>query len=231
MEIIGLIVGVMALMWTAVLVRKGGLLAGCMLVVFAGACFGHAFFHHSVVTLDRLLLAALFGYYLILRRLYPDQSSPITVSDVLLGILLVILAVSTFSHDWRIDDKQPASRFLFLYLMPAVMYWLGRECKIRQPQARWLMFGFTLFGLYLALTAVAELRGWTALVMPRYVISGEFEEFLGRARGPFLNPSANGIYMTTGLACLLMYWPRTSGLPRIGLEIGAVIIAAGCFAT
>jgi O-antigen ligase len=102
---------------------------------------------------------------------------------------------------------------------------------MRRQQARWLMFSFTIFGLYLALTAIAEYRGWTAIVMPRYVISGEFEEFLGRARGPFLNPSANGIYMTTALACLLMYWPRTSGLTRIGLELGALIIGIGCFAT
>lgn len=231
MEIIGLIAGLMALVWTAVLVRKGGLLAGCLLVVFVGACLGHAFFHHSVLTLDRVLLAALFGYYLIQRRWSPDKSNPLTVPDVLLVILLVVLAVNTFSHDWRINEKQPASRFLFLYLMPAVMYWLGRECKIRQQQARWLMFSFSIFGVYLALTAVAELRGWTPLVMPRYVISNEFEEFLGRARGPFLNPSANGIYMTTALACLLMYWPRTSGLKRVGLEVGALIISVGCFAT
>ncbi len=231
MEIIGLIFGVMALVWTAVLVRKGGLLAGCLLVVFAGACFGHAFFHHSVITLDRLLVAALFGYYLILRRTNPEKSSPLTIPDVLLVILLVILAISTFSHDWRIEDKQPASRFLFLYVMPAVMYWLGRECKIQQQQARWLMFSFTIFGLYLALTAIAELRGWTALVVPRYVVSPEFEEFLGRARGPFLNPSANGIYMTTAFACLLMYWPRTNPWTRAALEIGAVIIGVGCFAT
>ena len=231
MEITVLIAGVAALVWTAALLRYGGLLAGCLLVILTGACLGHPFFHVSVITLDRVLVAALVGYYLIDRRLNPRPVIQIAVPDVLLALVLVILFVSTFANDWRIDGAQPASRFLFLYLMPATMYWLGRETKVGTDQARWLILCFALFGIYLALTAVAEMRGWSAFIFPRYIISSEFEEFLGRGRGPFLNPSANGIHMTTALACLLMLWPRCNMQVRVAIVLGAIILAAGCFAT
>ena len=68
------------------------------------------------------------------------------------------------------------------------------------------------FGVYLAFTGVAETRGMPALVFPKYILTSEFTEFLGRGRGPFLNPVTNGIFMAVCICCTLMWWPRTTGI-------------------
>ena len=226
MQFIGLIVGLAALLWTAALIRRGGLLAGCLLVLVGGSCFGHAFFHVSVLTLDRVLLAAIFAYYLIDLRTRRGSPKPFSPPDLYLLLSLAALFFSTFAHNWRVDELQPVSRMLFLYTLPAIMYWLARESKIDTQHAVWLTRCLIGLSLYLSLTAVAEMMGWWSIVFPRYIVNSEFTEFLGRGRGPFLNPIANGIYITTGLTCLLMCWPNSRGWQRFALAIGAMIDAA-----
>ncbi len=72
------------------------------------------------------------------------------------------------------------------------------------------MLAFTALGTYIALTACAEKLEWTWAVFPRYIADPKIQEFLGRARGPLLNPSGNGVLLGLGLAVsmLIPFWYR-----------------------
>ena len=88
-----------------------------------------------------------------------------------------------------------------------------------------------LFGIYLALTAVAESRGWYSLVFPTYIRNEELIEFLGRGRGPFMNPVSNGIYITVCLgAAMLLFWHSRSTMKLAALA-ALPILAIGVLAT
>jgi O-antigen ligase len=57
------------------------------------------------------------------------------------------------------------------------------------------------------------------------------EEFLGRGRGPLLNPSGNGILLTLGLSCALMFYPKLGRLGRISIVLSIPIFLAGIYCT
>lgn len=222
MPLIALIFAVAALLWLTLLLRHGGLLAGCVLVVITGSCFGHPFFHRSVLTIDRTLWAVVVGLYCVQRfRREGVSRCAWTRFDLWFVAFLAILSVSTLSHDFQYDDSQPLSRLLFLYLMPAGLYWIVRHETVTPRAATSIAAAFAGFGIYLSLTAVAEVAGLRSLVFPRYIVSADYVEFLGRGRGPFLNPSANGIYLGTGLASCAFFWPLVARRWRYGL-LGAV---------
>jgi O-antigen ligase len=73
-----------------------------------------------------------------------------------------------------------------------------------------LFVSLVVFGVYLALTAVAEHYEINSLIFPRYIVqsaSSADAEFVGRARGPFLTPVSNGIALSICFAASLMLWP------------------------
>lgn len=205
MFFLGIIFGLAGLLWLVLLIRQGGLLSGCGLVVLTGSCLGHPFLHLSVATLDRALWAVIAGLYWVYRQQGKTQPKPWSVPDLWFLSFLALLTLSTASHDWKFDGAQPASRLLFLYLMPAGLYWIARQTNVTPRAAQGLFVAMSLFGAYLSLTAVAEVAGLKAIVFPRYIMAPEYAEFLGRGRGPFLNPSANGIYLTTALGAWWMF--------------------------
>ncbi len=231
MLVIAIILAMVSLVWTAVFIRQGGLALGCLLVIATGSCLGHPFFHLSVLTLDRVLFVALCGLYVIYRHFGQNEPKPLTLADVALAVLLGALLISTFSHDWRVDRAQPASRFLFLYAMPSAMYWVARQSPLSVRQIRWINVIFVSFAVYLSVTAVAEMTGQNWMILPRYILTSEFQEFVGRGRGPFLNPVANGLYMTTGLACLIVSARHFTGRGRVLILAVGLLILAGTFAT
>ena len=69
MAIIAIILGVAGLIWGIILLRHAGLLAGCLAVMLAGACFSVEFFKVTLgsvpLTADRILLIVLVGQYLL----------------------------------------------------------------------------------------------------------------------------------------------------------------------
>jgi O-antigen ligase len=115
--------------------------------------------------------------------------------------------------------------------MPLAMYWIASRCTLDENAHRWILGFFTLFGLYLSLTAICEVAGLTAIILPTYIASPEHLEFLGRARGPFLNPVGNGMYMVAALLVTLMLWPLVHNRYR-PLVLGlAAIHCIGAVAT
>ncbi len=229
---IGALVG---LFWVGVVLLRGGLIGAALLVLLAGSCFGHPFFNLPAgplpLTSDRLLLAVLMIQYGIYRRWGWTDPKPLAKSDYLLGAFLVVLVASTLTHDFQYRKAQPLSQLVLFYLMPAVLYWVVRQSEWTEQSARWVFSSLAVFAAYLCLTAIAETQQAWSFVFPTYVGSPEFSEFLGRGRGPFLNPAANGIVQGLGLCAALMSWPRLNRPGKLLLLATLPLFAWGVYST
>lgn len=235
MEILLLVLAVAVLLWGGILMCRGGLLAGALLVILAGCCFGHPFFKVSAgplpITSDRVLLALLAVQYLVLKRLGRTDPKPLLAADYVLLAFLGLLAASLASHDWRYKSASPVSHYLFLYVLPFVLYWIVRQTRLTERAVLTVFACGGLFAVYLCLTAIFETHGMWSLVFPTYVRSPEFVEFFGRGRGPMLNPAANGFFMGTCLCAGLMWWPRLGRLGQLGVLAVMPLAAWGVYCT
>jgi len=59
----------------------------------------------------------------------------------------------------------------------------------------------------------------------------EFDEFLGRGRGPFLNPVSNGVFQVVGLTSLWMWWPNAPTRRRVIILCLAAVMCLGIYST
>ncbi len=178
-------------------------------VLVSGSVFGYDFFHIPApipITADRALLGLIvmtFGILVVREKAYLRE---LVATDYLAGGLLVVLLGSALLTDSGYFKNLPLSRFIFFYLLPFGLYFVVKHAKFTDRELKLVAIGFCGFCVYLALTAVAESRGWYGIVFPSYIRDPKVTEFLGRGRGPFLNPISNGIFLTTGLAMAVMLW-------------------------
>ena len=154
------IAGIVALIWGVVVLRFGGLLAGCLGVLLIGTCLGPPFFTYKLgplpITADRVLLALLTVIYGTAWLRGGIGVKPVGRADVLLAILLLILATSALTHDWSIEGAQPLSNLVFYYLAPATIYWLARQSQLNQRTLVMTFGTLAALALYLGITSVAE---------------------------------------------------------------------------
>ncbi|MFH1266020.1 MAG: O-antigen ligase family protein [Planctomycetota bacterium] len=230
-----IVVLLVGLVWGAVVFLRGRLLGGCLVVLLAGACFGHPFFHRSFgpvpLTLDRLLWVILLVQYVIWRRMGLTERKPPAAAEFVLLAFFGVLFLSTFSHDWQAHHHQPVARLLFSYLMPLGLYCVARQIPLSERGALVIFGSLAAFGLYLAVTAVAETHEWWWMVYPRYIGSTTQLGFLGRARGPLLNPAGSGLIGGACLAAVLVLWPRLNRPGRLLLVAGALLVCLGIYST
>ncbi len=115
-EIMLMIGALVALFWAGVVFLRGGLIGGSLLVLLAGSCFGHPFFNVPLgpmpLTLDRLLLAVLAAQYFVYRRWGWIDPMPLAAADYVLAAFLVVLVISTMTHDFRAKNAQPLSQLV-----------------------------------------------------------------------------------------------------------------------
>lgn len=224
-----------ALIWGAVIFIRGGLLGGCLLVLLAGACFGHPFFNMPLgplpITADRLLWGILLAQYLIWNRAGLTARRPLGNAELVLCLFFGLLLASTFSHDWRADHNQALAKLLFHYLMPLGMYWVARQIRFSERGFLGLLGCLAGFGIYLAITGLAETGGAWWLVYPKYIVSAEYQEFMGRARGPLLNPAGSGVLLGVCLCSVLLWWPRLNRVGQLLLLSAAVLMCLGVYST
>jgi O-antigen ligase len=221
--------------WMAAILLRGGPLYGALAVLLAGTCFGFRFFNLQTgfipLTADRALFILVVAQCLVWRRFCWMSPKPWGKAEVVLAALLGELVLSTLAFDFRFQGNLPASKLLFYYLMPSGMYWLARQTPLSEAKAR-LVFGFlALLGVYLAATGIAEVLHWRQFIFPRYIASAQDLEFLGRARGPLMNPAGNGYFLAIGLCAMWMLWPRFGWAGRSLLVALIGLFAAGLYAT
>ena len=230
-----IIAAIVALVWCGVIFLRGGLVCGALAVLVSAACFGHPFFHASItpmpVTIDRMLWLLLVVQFVVWQRFGWVDPKPMGKVEWLLLVLIGVLGVSTFSHDWRVDGTQPIAWLFFYYLMPLGLYWVARQAAWSERDALILFGVLAAFGVYLAVTAFAETREWWWLVYPKYIATDDGGFQLGRGRGPFLNPSACGLYQGTCLCALLMWWPRVGRAGKLVVLAAAMVGFVGIYCT
>ncbi len=213
-----LIASLAALLWLAVLLRYGGISTGVLLVALSGIVVGYPFFHRDVgpvpLTIDRGLLAivAVAAGYLCWKRRAPLP--PLHRTNLAASLFLLVLLASTLTHDWRANGFHPLATWLFFYALPFVGFALVQCTEYRPRLARIWLWSLAGLGLYLALIGLCETREWNTLVWPRFIVDAAYSEFLGRARGPLLNPIGNGILLTLGGAAAALIARRLRGYPR-----------------
>ncbi len=224
-----------AAVWAIVVFRRGGLVTSCLLVLGAGICLGPFFFHRSLgpvqISLDRLLWLALIAYYPIARATGASVARPLDRVDLLLGAFYAVVVASVLAFDFRHADSRPLSQLLFYHLFPLGIYWVARHAVYTKQTVVGLLTALAVFGVYLGGTAVAETHelGW--LVFPRYIASADNLEFLGRARGPIMNPAGGGILLGLCLGAAVLLGPNTGRRGKTLLVATSLLILAGVFCT
>ncbi len=206
-----------------------------LLTLISGVVFGYHFFHESVgpipVTIDRLILACAVGVYLLLAMLGHERIQQLTRLDALVIAFLGFVTLSTFSNDWTYRDNLPLGRLLFFNLLPVILYLVMRNANLSKGHLKVISLGLSGLAIYLAITAIGETQGWSWLVYPGYILTSSEIEFLGRGRGPLLNPVSNGMFMTIGLVATLMWWPRVSKRGKLVIIALSLLIGVGAFLT
>jgi O-antigen ligase len=220
--------------WAAYLLPKAPMLLLCLGILVIGTLFGPAFFAIEgplQISADRILFAAIFTFgciQLASGRLVLPQ---LTTSDYLVGGIALWFLLSALTGGEPVKGINPRGTWVFYVLMPACIYALVR---IAPPRARILdLMTSALIGLgvYLAVTGFFEARGWYSLVLPKYIADPKQWEFLGRARGPLLNPSANGVLLTIALSFVSLRFYQGGRTAKVGYGIIGLIVLLGVYST
>jgi O-antigen ligase len=227
MPIVALIAALAAAVWAVIYARRGSLVVGCGLFLTVGYVVGYDFWHARLgplpITLDRIVLVGLVVAFAVQWRARQFKLYPPTLSDWLLGGLLLVLTASAAlsgTPDVASADTSKWGRLITAFFIPAVLYWIARQTPITSRAWRGLLIALVGLGIYLAAIAVAETAGWWSLVVPRYIADPTLGIHFGRARGPTLNAASMGLYLT---ACLWCAWALL-GQVRRGWQL--VLLAA-----
>lgn len=243
MELLSLLIVIAVTIWVLVICkhcyRKLSLFHPipviAMLIVATGSVISSDFWALRLgplpITIDRLLAVLLVCVFVIRYIMQVEDRRQFNRLDIVLICMTGVLTISTLTHDMTLLDNLPPSRLLFFYLMPLAVYGVVRNGVLGTNDLKLISVGFIGLGIYLALTAIAETRGWSALVFPRYILTSEFTEFLGRGRGPFLNPVSNGLFMITGFCCALMWWPSVDRIGKAVIAATGFLLVIGVYCT
>ena len=147
--------------------------------------------------------------------------------DVVLLLFVAVLGISALTHDWSAHNARAVSRLTFDYLMPLGVYWVARQSRLSERGVLRVLACLAAFGVYLGATALAEVSNAEWMVFPRYIMSAEYPEFLGRGRGPLLNPVGNGILLSTCLAAGIVLWMRIGPGRRLATLPLLLVMLAG----
>lgn len=235
MEILFVIAAIVGLVWASVFFFRGNLMLGCLAVLLAGSCFGHPFFNVSFgpipLTVYRVLWVGLVGVCFVWRRLGKTDPKPLGASEIAMWAFFIAVFLSAVAHDWKTDNYRPLTALVLCYAMPVGIYWVVRQARLNEGALKTAFAGLGAFGFYLALTGIAEVGSQWWAVFPKYIASTEHAEFLGRARGPLLNPSANGFAMCVCLFAGLMIWPYVQRRGHAMLVMFSLICTVGIYYT
>lgn len=238
MQGLALIGAVVALACGAAVFLRGGPLAGCLVFLLTATCFSADFFvldaGAAKLTVDRILWAVVMFQYLVWRRRGWDDPKPVRAPDVVVLLLVGYVAMRTFTADWHINNSAPAMHLILWYIMPLGIYWVVRQSRLSQRASLVILACLAAMGLYLAVTVIAEHFQVNWLVYPQYIVVAPYDkkaEFVGRGRGPLLNPSATGILLTACWVAALMTWARWKRAGRAMLLPLSLMFAVAVYCT
>ena len=226
------------LVWGAWFLLRGSLLAGCLVFLVTACCFSHTFLEFDLgplpLTLDRLAIVLLVGTYVVQRRLGMAEPKPLMRVDWVMLALACVLTASTFLHDWRVsrpDEISPVWRLLFAYLMPMALYWVARQSPLNEQRLGWMLATLSCFGVYLAVTGLAEISQQWWLVFPKYIADPAVGIHFGRARGPMVQAACYGTALAICLMCAWMWRERLGRAGQLVIVATLPLFAAAIYFT
>jgi O-antigen ligase len=204
---------------------------GLAATILCGCVFGYEFFHKSAFSIDRMMVAGVVMWMLV--QLWSGQVRwpALQWGDIFVVGFIALIGLNLLLTDWRYDDNKPVIIYIFYYLFPLAFYFVIR-CVGHEART-WKILQWSLVGLgaYLAFTGFCEARDMTGFVFPKYILDPSRSEFLGRGRGPFLNPIANGVFQITALACGMVMWKTASPRGRLWVVGFVLLMLVGIWAT
>jgi len=238
MELLATITAACVLVWTGVILLRGGPLAGCLMFMAVATCLSTEFLSFNVgtvrLTIDRVFWGVVMLLYLIWRQRGWTEPKPLQAADKAALALVAYLTVRTLLTDPHGTGLTPVVNLVLWYIMPLGIYWVVRQMRIDRPQNTMILTCLTLFGIYLAITVIAERFGVYSLVYPRYIVTSMTDktaEFVGRGRGPLLHPIITGIQLAACFSAALMFWPRCGRFGRCGLLLTSLVFALAFYST
>lgn len=204
---------------------------GVAVTILCGCVFGYEFFHKSALSIDRVLVGCVVGWLFLLLATRRLQLPSLQWTDLFVVGFFGLIGLNLLVTDWRYEENKPLIIYIFYYLVPFAFYVVMR-CIGHDPRTwkilQWSMIGL---GVYLAATGLCEARGWTGLVFPKYILDPTRSEFLGRGRGPLLNPIANGVFQISALAFGLVLWKNAGPRGRLFVFGFVFLMLVGIWAT
>jgi O-antigen ligase len=239
MPVVAAIAVAAGLVCAAIYARRGSLILGCAALIIAGYALGHTFWHAKIgpvtLTLDRALLVGVIAAFVVQWRSARIESKPLTGCDWMLAALLGILTLSALTSGTpdvvAPDGGSSLWRLTMSFIVPAGLYWIARQAPLPQREWKGWLVAMSLLGVYLAVTACAEITRQWWLVFPHYISDPTLGIHFGRARGPDLNSASLGIYL---VICLWAAWivrPYVGRAGQLALMIAMPLMVLGVFFT
>jgi hypothetical protein len=227
------------LVWGAIYARRGSLALGLAVVLAIGYVFGHNYWHRHIgplpVTLDRVALVGLAAAFVAQWRWGKFGAKPLVGSDWFILCLLAVLGASTILAGApdvvSAGLSSPVWRLAMSFVVPAALYWIARQAPLTRSNRIGSLAILSALGVYLAITALAEIAGKWSLVFPRYISDPSLGIHFGRARGPELNSASLGVYLTVCLWCTWLLCREVRRGWQLVLLTTLPLMAIGVFAT
>ncbi len=148
-------------------------------------------------------------------------------------VAAVAFAVCSAFAAGTLDDKGSTFKILESFgLLPFLIFLLAPSV-FRTPEDRnVLLTALVALGGYLGITALVETIGFDALVFPKYILDPNVGIHFGRARGPFVEATTNGLalYVCAAAAVVaITTWRRP--LPRFAAGGVALLCLLGTLFT
>ncbi len=222
------------LVWALLWMRHWGLARFAPWVLVCGTFLGPPFYSYDgpmQVSLDRVMWLGLTGAFAIGLILRAESLRAFTRLDGLLLAWCGWVLITGIAHGEAPTGISPLARWIVYFLFPLGLYAVLKN--VVWQSATWRYFSNLLIGIgvYLALIALLETRGWHGLVFPRFIVDPKYAEFFGRGRGPLLNPVGTGMLINLALAACLIAWPRRSRVGKWLTAISSLVMLAGLYST
>ncbi len=235
MELIVILCAISLCPWGIKVLSRSEIIPVGVAVLCAGVVIGPLFFTFRLgmqMSIDRLLLLTMLVTWFVRHWSTVFGTPKIVRVDVLMGCLAGWLLISAIPAVAPSNVETPISRWLTFIAIPVVMYLIARLTPLRLSDCRWLLKALIGLGSYLSIIGILEVSGYHSLVFPRYIVDPTNWEFLGRARGPLLNPTGNGTVLAIGFAAALVSFMKTACKPaRVSYGLASTLIAVGLLAT
>lgn len=236
MELLILLFVAAASMWMIPVIHRGRVIPVTMMMLFTGTVFGPFFFAIDgpiQFSLDRVLWMGIIGMLVVGWRLGNIKfPKPGRIDWLMAGLAAFLLISAIRGGDGPgVIQSSPTARWLFYIFMPLGTYAIARTIRLNVSDMRWVFGTILGLGLYLAITGVFEIKEMHWAVFPRHISDPDVWEFYGRARGPLLNPIANGFLMGIALMVAVIEFIRRGRQGKLLCGFAALILLAGVYAT